>query len=139
MQLDGVSVTINGSPAYVEFYCSAVTSTVCAADQINVQSPLDSTPEVVDVVVSNSAGTSPAFSANRNAVSPSLPRFGGSRYVMATHADYSLLGPASLYPGYSSGCPRAHSHRDHQPSPAGCPMDWRARWAGIQRTSRLLE
>ena len=101
-QLDGVSVTINGSPAYVEFYCSAATSAVCATDQINVLSPLDSTPEVVDVVVSSTAGTSPAFSAIRNTVSPSLLRFGGSRYVTATHADYSLLGPASLYPGYST-------------------------------------
>ena len=32
-QLGGVSATVNGKPAFVYFYCSAVTSTVCASDR----------------------------------------------------------------------------------------------------------
>ncbi|MGA2135846.1 MAG: FG-GAP-like repeat-containing protein [Bryobacteraceae bacterium] len=101
-QLDGVSVSIDGNPAYVEFYCSAASSTVCTSDQINVLSSLDATQGGVEIVVTSGTGKSPQFLANLNAVSPAFLRFGGSRYVTATHSDYSLLGPASLYPGYTT-------------------------------------
>jgi len=33
-KLGDVSVTVDGKPAYVYFYCSSVTSTVCQEDQI---------------------------------------------------------------------------------------------------------
>jgi hypothetical protein len=39
--LNGISVTINGKPAYIYFFCSAATSPICTQDQINVLSPLD--------------------------------------------------------------------------------------------------
>jgi uncharacterized protein (TIGR03437 family) len=103
-QLDGVSVSIDGNPAYVEFYCSAASSTVCTSDQINVLSSLDATQGGVEIVVTSGTGKSPQFLANLNAVSPAFLRFGGSRYVTATHADYSLLGPASVSGLYDAGC-----------------------------------
>ena len=106
-QLNGVSVTVNGKPAYVEFYCSAATSPVCSSDQINVLSPLDDAPlGYVQLVVTSSTGTSSAFEEDFLAVSPTFLRFGASRYVAATHADYSIIGPSTLYPGLSTPAKR---------------------------------
>jgi uncharacterized protein (TIGR03437 family) len=103
VQLNGVSVSVNGKPAYVEFYCSAVTSPGCSADQINVLTPLDdSAPESVQIVVTSSTGTSSSFEESYQAAAPAFLRFGGTRYVAATHADYSIIGPATLYPGLST-------------------------------------
>ncbi|HTB12228.1 MAG TPA: hypothetical protein VK752_11680 [Bryobacteraceae bacterium] len=105
-QLGSVSVTVNGNPAYIYFYCSAATSTVCTSDQINVLTPLDNTIGSVSIVVTSatSAGTtaSSPFSANMAAVSPAFLLFGSSSYVAATHLNYSLIGPAGLYPGSST-------------------------------------
>jgi uncharacterized protein (TIGR03437 family) len=102
-QLNGVSVTVNGKPAFVEFYCSAATSPACSTDQINVLSPLDDAPpQYIQIVVTSGAGTSPGFDQGFLAVSPAFLRFGASRYVAATHADYSLVGPSTLYPGLST-------------------------------------
>jgi uncharacterized protein (TIGR03437 family) len=100
--LQGVSVTVDGKPAYVYFYCSAVTSTVCSADQVNVLTPLDNTVGPVQVVVTSGSTSSSPLTVNMQAVAPSFLRFGASSYVVATHADNSLLGPASLYPGAST-------------------------------------
>jgi uncharacterized protein (TIGR03437 family) len=105
-QLGAVSVTVNGNPAYIYFYCSAVTSTVCATDQINVLTPLDSTVGSVPIVVTSTASsgttTSSPYSANQAAVSPAFLLFGSSSYVAATHLNYSLIGPTSLYSGSST-------------------------------------
>jgi uncharacterized protein (TIGR03437 family) len=102
-QLGGVSVTVNGNPAYVYFYCSAATSPVCKTDQINVLTPVEglSTSVSASIVVTSSLGTF-SFLPDWIAETPSFLRFGGSRYVAATHTDYSLLGPSSLYPGLST-------------------------------------
>ena len=100
-QLAGVSVTVNDKPAYVYFFCSAATSPVCSTDQINVLTPLDGLPISNTVVVTTSVGRIPPFSVNGNAASPSFLRF-DSRNVVATHANYRLLGPTSLYPGLST-------------------------------------
>jgi uncharacterized protein (TIGR03437 family) len=100
-QLSGVSVTVNGKAAYIYFYCSAATSSVCTSDQINVLTPLDSMLGPVPVVTTSGSGMSAPFSANLKSVAPSLLLFSGS-YVAATHLDNSLLGPASLYPGLST-------------------------------------
>ena len=97
--LDGVSVTVNGKPAFVYFYCSAATSTVCAADQIDVLTPLDDAIGPVQVVVTSGNTVSTSFTANMKAVVPTFLLFNASGPVVATHADYSLLGAATLYPG----------------------------------------
>jgi uncharacterized protein (TIGR03437 family) len=99
--LGGVSVTINGKPAFVYFYCSAATSSVCTQDQINVLSPLDTTAGGVPVVVTNNSIATPPFSATMRPLAPALFTFDGS-HVTGTHLNYSLIGPASLYPGLST-------------------------------------
>jgi uncharacterized protein (TIGR03437 family) len=103
-KLNGVEVTVNGKPAVVSFYCSGTPAdSICKEDQINALVALDSTTGPVDVVVTNGGVASDPFSVTMSTVSPSLLRFkDDAKYVTATHANYSLIGPTSLYPGFST-------------------------------------
>jgi uncharacterized protein (TIGR03437 family) len=78
--LDGVSVSINGKPAYV-WYLSP--------GQINVQAPQDSTIGNVSITVTNCNATSSAFTFARRALAPGLLapssfNIGGTQYMVAT-------------------------------------------------------
>jgi uncharacterized protein (TIGR03437 family) len=100
--LNGVNVTVNGKPAYVAFYCSgSAPSSICTQDQINVLTPLDDTTGPVDIVVTNDGVASAPFSTTMTPLSPAFLLF-KSNYAAATHADYTLIGPTSLYPGLST-------------------------------------
>jgi uncharacterized protein (TIGR03437 family) len=101
-QLGGISVTVNGKPAYVYYFCSSATNPGCATDQVNALTPLDSTTGSVQIVVTNGTTASAPFPATMNSVVPSLLLFVPQGYVAATHADYSLIGPPTLYPGAST-------------------------------------
>lgn len=93
VQLDGVSVTVNGKAAYVA-YVSPI--------QVNILTPPGSVSGAVQVQLTNNGVTSNSFSL------PSLPRspvfflLNGGPYVAALHPDGSLLGPATLYPGLTT-------------------------------------
>ena len=93
VQLDGVSVTVDGSPAYISFI---------SPGQINIEVPPDSAMGNVPVVVSNAASNGGAASAagsvTMQAVAPALFTTGG-KYVVATHANGALIGPPDLVPG----------------------------------------
>jgi uncharacterized protein (TIGR03437 family) len=90
-ELGGVRVTVNGKPAFIYF---------ASANQINVLSPLDNSTGPVEIVVTSGGISSAPFITNLQTVSPSFPLVGSS-YVVATHTDYSLVGPTSLSaPGY---------------------------------------
>ncbi|MGB7760052.1 MAG: hypothetical protein WBL61_09495 [Bryobacteraceae bacterium] len=92
-QLQGVSAAVNGKPAYIYFI---------SPTQVNVLTPLDSTTGPVAVTVNNGTTTSAAFTANMQAVSPGFLRFGDGIHIAAEHANYDLLGPASMsVPGYT--------------------------------------
>ena len=88
--LDGASITMDGTPAYV-YYISA--------RQINVLTPPNLAAGPVQVVVTNGATASAAFTATAKTVSPSFFIFGGGPYVAAVHANGSYIGPTTLYPG----------------------------------------
>jgi uncharacterized protein (TIGR03437 family) len=88
-KLDSVSVTVNGKSAFV-YYISL--------GQVNILTPPDSMSGPVQVVVTNNGTVSAAFTAQAQTMSPSFFVFDAT-HVAATHADGSLLGPASLYPG----------------------------------------
>jgi uncharacterized protein (TIGR03437 family) len=91
-QLAGVSVTVNGTAAYVYFV---------SATQINVLTPLNLAPGPVKIVVTTGTLSSAPATKTARAVAPSFLLFGASKYIAATHADGSLLGPASMSaPGY---------------------------------------
>jgi uncharacterized protein (TIGR03437 family) len=92
-ELDGVSVTVNGKPAYIYFI---------SATQVNVLTPLDSTTGPVAIEVNNGATASATFTANLQPAAPGFLRFSDGIHIAAEHADYSLLGPASMsVPGYT--------------------------------------
>src|SRR5215471_9565904 len=91
-QLDSVSAKVNGKSAYV-YYVSTT--------QINVLTPLDNTQGAVQIIVANGMNSSAPFTSNLRAAAPSFLLSGTSKYIAATHADGSLLGPASMsVPGY---------------------------------------
>jgi trimeric autotransporter adhesin len=94
-QLGGVSVTVNGKPAFV-YYISPT--------QINVLSPLDSTIGPVQIVVTSGGTPSAPFTADIRPAAPSFALF-GTTYIAAQHADYSLLGPTSLGSAYTPARP----------------------------------
>jgi uncharacterized protein (TIGR03437 family) len=80
--LDGVSVSINGKPAYV-WYLSP--------GQLNVQAPEDSVTGHVVVTVTNCRAESPAYPLPRQALAPGLlapPNYAanGTPYMVATFA-----------------------------------------------------
>lgn len=92
-QLDGVSVTVNGKPAYVYYISPA---------QVNILTPPDSLSGSVSVQVTNNGVKTSAFTVAAQAGSPSFFVFSGGPYIAAEHADGSFIGPPSLYPGYTT-------------------------------------
>jgi uncharacterized protein (TIGR03437 family) len=101
-QLNGTGVTVNGKSAYIYFSCSAATDPSCATDQINVLTPLDSTTGSVPIVVTSGSNSSAPFTATMNTIVPSFLLFSSQGYIAATHANFTLIGPVTLYPGAST-------------------------------------
>jgi uncharacterized protein (TIGR03437 family) len=95
-QLDGVSATVNGNPAYI-YYISP--------SQINVLTPLDNSTGNVPVTVSTGGYTSPPVTVNLQPVAPSFLLLSPTEYIAALHLDYSLLGPASLSSAFTPAQP----------------------------------
>jgi uncharacterized protein (TIGR03437 family) len=93
VQIDGVSVTVNGKPAYL--YGISPT-------QVNILTPPDAISGLVPIQLTNNGAASSTFMAQAQAESPSFYVINGGPYVLATHADFSLIGPTTLYPGFST-------------------------------------
>lgn len=91
-QLDGVSVTVDGKAAYVYFV---------SPRQINFIPPADSNQGAVFVVVTNNGFSSTAVSAQLQQLSPGFFVI-QNKYIVATHADGTLVGPVSLLPGFTT-------------------------------------
>ncbi|HXP87410.1 MAG TPA: DUF4185 domain-containing protein [Bryobacteraceae bacterium] len=91
-QLDGVSVTVNGKPAYV-YYISPT--------QVNVLTPPDPLAGPAQVVITNN-GASATYTAPAQTTTPSFFVFDIAGDIAATHANGSLIGPTTLYSGQSS-------------------------------------
>jgi uncharacterized protein (TIGR03437 family) len=90
--LDGISVTVNGKSAYV-YYISST--------QVNILTSPDAISGSVNVVLTTGGTASPPFAVQAQAISPSFFVFDGT-HVAATHANGSLIGPTTLYPGVST-------------------------------------
>lgn len=91
-QLGGVSVTVNGKPAFVYYVSTA---------QINVLTPLDSTTGPVQVVVTSAGVSSAPFMVTMRNVAPSFLLLSATRYVAAVHLDGTLVLPSNFSaPGY---------------------------------------
>jgi uncharacterized protein (TIGR03437 family) len=85
--LDGVSVTINGKPAYVEYISST---------QINAIAPDDDTIGQVQVQVTTPQGLSYSGTVLKQQRSPAFFTYqsGTTTYAAAVHLDGTLVGPA---------------------------------------------
>jgi uncharacterized protein (TIGR03437 family) len=88
--LEGVSVTINGVAAYVEYI---------SPGQINVLAPDDATVGTVQVQVTTAQQNSNSLSGQKAKFAPAFFTFGGGAFVAARHADFSLVGAANLVAG----------------------------------------
>ncbi len=92
-KLDGVSVTVDGKPAYV-YYISP--------GQINALTPADFTLGPVQVTTSNQGLTSASVSATMQTTSPAFFISGGN-YAAALHPNSSIVvGPTTLFPNNST-------------------------------------
>ncbi len=85
----GVSVTINGIAAYVEYI---------SPTQINVLAPDDSTVGMVPVQVTVAGQTANSLNVQKTQFAPAFFTFGDG-YAAAEHLDYSLVGKPNLLPG----------------------------------------
>lgn len=90
------------SPAFIYFYCSAATNPNCTDDQINVLTPPNLPQNVLRLIATRNGVASAPFLVTSNTFSPSFPLFDARGHVVATHLDYSLVGPATLFPGAST-------------------------------------
>ncbi len=95
-RLDGVSVAVNGNPAYLSYI---------SPGQINAMFPDDGSTGQVTVQVTNSAGSSGTLAAQKAAYSPALFRLGVEQgnYVVAQTTDGKLVGNFTI--GYDLGTP----------------------------------
>jgi len=87
-QLDGVSVTVNGKSAFVYFI---------SPTQVNILTPPDPMQGAVQVQLTNGAATA-SFTVQAQTIAPAFFLYTNNN-VLAVHANGSLIGPASLYPG----------------------------------------
>jgi uncharacterized protein (TIGR03437 family) len=76
-------------------------------DQINALTPPDLTG-TAEIAVTSPIGRIQGSTLSVNAATPAFLQF-GPRYIAATHADYSLAGPTSLYPGFSTPVERGET------------------------------
>jgi uncharacterized protein (TIGR03437 family) len=90
--LQGVSVTVNGLPAYVDYV---------SPTQINALAPDDATLGPVPVQVTAAGAISNAVTVQKSLFAPAFPTIDGT-HVAALHADYSLIGAPNLLPGVVS-------------------------------------
>jgi uncharacterized protein (TIGR03437 family) len=87
--LQGVSVTVNGLPAYVDYI---------SPTQINALAPDDDTVGPVPIQVTTAGQTSNTVTVQKSLFAPAFLTFDGT-HAAALHADYSLVGPPNLLPG----------------------------------------
>jgi uncharacterized protein (TIGR03437 family) len=89
--LDGVSVTIDGKPAFV-YYISR--------SQINVEAPSDSVTGKVDVVVNNNGKSSVPAAAQLQDFAPAFFMYPSAGYAVASRLpDYAPIADPSVIPG----------------------------------------
>jgi uncharacterized protein (TIGR03437 family) len=97
VSLDGVAVSIDGKPAYVEYI---------SPSQINVLAPDDLTLGTVQVQVTAAGQASNGFPVGTQQFAPAFFTLDGGKYVAAQHsADYSLIGAPGAIPGATPAQP----------------------------------
>ena len=90
--LDGVSVTMDGLPGYVEFVSQT---------QINVLAPPNLPPGPIQVTVTTPVGTSSTFTVNANQYGPAFFPFPNGQPA-ASHQDFTLAAKAGTFQGLTT-------------------------------------
>jgi len=91
--LDGVTVTVNGKPAYLSYI---------SPKQINALTSPSTSTSAVQVQTSNGGLTSASIAAQAQVTALACFIAKGN-YLLALHSDgKSLVGPTTLYPGFST-------------------------------------
>jgi len=88
--LQGVSVTIDGLPAYVEYI---------SPTQINVLAPDDTKVGAVQVQVTTAQQKSNILTVQKQQFAPAFFTIDGGAYVAASHTNYTLVGKPGVLPG----------------------------------------
>jgi uncharacterized protein (TIGR03437 family) len=91
-QLDGVSVTIDGNPAYISYI---------SPTQINVQAPDDASLGPVSVVVNNNNGASAPFTVQLQPASPAVYLW-SSQYSVSTAANCGVVAESGVFGGVTA-------------------------------------
>jgi uncharacterized protein (TIGR03437 family) len=91
--LQGVSATINGLPAFIEYI---------SPTQINLLAPDDPATGPVQVQVTVAQQASNSLSVPKTQFAPAFFTIDNSAYVAALHADYSLVGSSNLLQGVTT-------------------------------------
>jgi uncharacterized protein (TIGR03437 family) len=94
-KVDGVSASVNGQPAYIEFV---------SPTQINLIAP-DVGAGPMQVTVTNSLGTSPAVSSTSAIYGPAFFLW-ANQYVVATYTDYTYAVKDGAIPGVTTTPPK---------------------------------
>jgi uncharacterized protein (TIGR03118 family) len=90
--VDGVTVTINGQPAFITYISPVQINLVTAAEL--------PTSGTVTVAVSNNSLTSATLNVSAQILAPAL--FLNGTYAAALHANNTVVGPATLVPNNST-------------------------------------
>lgn len=88
--LEGVSATINGIPAFIEYI---------SPTQINLLAPDDATTGAVQVQVTVAQQASNSLTVDKSNFAPAFFTIDNGAYVAAQHANYTVVGSANLLPG----------------------------------------
>jgi len=95
--LAGVSVTIDGKPAFVSYI---------SPTQINVQAPSDATAGLVNVVVTNNGAVSAPATAQLQPAAPAFFQYPGTNYASASLLPgYAPVADPSAVPGAVAALP----------------------------------
>jgi uncharacterized protein (TIGR03118 family) len=95
-ELDGVSVTLNGQPAYISYI---------SPTQINVLIPTGTAQGPAQLQTVNNGLTSGTVTVQVQLVSPAFFLFSDAKHIAATHADGTPIGPAGLLPNSTPAKP----------------------------------
>lgn len=86
-ELDGVSVTLDGKPAYISYI---------SPGQINILIPVATAQGPVQLQTVNNGLSSGTISVQVQLVAPAFFLFGDGKHIAAIHADGTPIGPAGL-------------------------------------------
>jgi uncharacterized protein (TIGR03118 family) len=90
-ELSGVTVTVNGNPAYLSYI---------SPSQINVLIPADTPAGPIQIQVMNNGLASATVRVNLESAAPAFFQFTGTKYIAATHSDnVSPIGPPGIITG----------------------------------------